>query len=63
MERKIWATALVLIMRFGSRADVEAAGRAATFAARGDYVRAAVWKRIKRSVETLTDLKPPDRLH
>jgi hypothetical protein len=63
IEREIWATAALLIMRFGSGADVEAAMRAATFAASGDYARAAIWKRVKSSVETLNDLSPPDRVH
>lgn len=53
-ERDIWATATVMIRRFGEDAPIEAAMRADALAGEGDLAGAAVWKRIKQASRTVT---------
>ena len=62
-ERDIWATANVMIKRFGDDAPIEAAMRADELAGEGDLAGAAVWKRIKRSIELLCSPVPSGPLH
>jgi hypothetical protein len=62
-ERDIWATANMMIKQFGNDAPIEAAMRADELVGEGDLAGAAVWKRIKRSIELLSGPVPPGPLH
>jgi hypothetical protein len=62
-ERDIWMTASVMIKRFGDDAVMEAAMRADQLAGEGDHAGAAIWRRIKRCMESLTAPAPPGPLH
>jgi hypothetical protein len=63
VDRDIFALAALMIMRFGPNAKMAAALRAATFAAKGDYIAAAIWDRIMRTIESSNNLSDLDTLH
>jgi hypothetical protein len=63
VDRDIFALAALMIMRFGPNARMAAALRADTFAAKGDYVGAAIWDRIMRIIESSNNLSELETLH
>ena len=54
-DRDIWATANIMIKRFGEDAVIEACMRADALAEEGDFVGVTVWLTIIRSIEFLSD--------
>jgi hypothetical protein len=54
-DRDIWATASVMIKKFGDDAIIESSMRADELLADGDHAGALVWKRIIAGIKFLTD--------
>jgi hypothetical protein len=52
-ERDIYATANVMVRRYGDDAAMEAAQRADQLTADGDTLGAAVWRRVVSAIEEL----------
>jgi hypothetical protein len=62
-ERDIWATANLMIKRFGEDAIVESAMRADELSAEGDLDGARIWKLIIASIELLASRSHSGPLH
>jgi hypothetical protein len=52
-ERDIYATATVMVRRYGADAAMEAAQRSDQMLAEGDAEGAAVWRRVMAAIEEL----------
>ena len=63
LERDVWATANLMIKRFGDDAAIEAAMRADKFATDGDLAGSGVWRRIKRCIEMLSGAASSGTVH
>lgn len=57
-DRDIWASANLLIKRYGLDATVQAAMRADDLLAEGDVEGAATWRAIVRAIEKLQAREP-----
>jgi hypothetical protein len=57
-ERDIWATASLMIKRYGDAALFESTMRADRFLDAGDLAGARVWKRIAEGVDFLSTERP-----
>ena len=64
-ERDIWATANILIKRYGDDAELRAAERADEMLDRGDLDGQRIWMRILGAVKTLLQGEPNEgeKLH
>lgn len=52
-DRDIWASALLMVKRYGEDAGMEAANRSDELLAEGDVDGAATWRRIVTAIEQL----------
>jgi triphosphoribosyl-dephospho-CoA synthetase len=59
-DRDVWATALLIVKRYGVDATLEATQRADQLLHEGDMVGAETWQRILNAVERLQVQKPAE---
>jgi len=57
-DRDIYASATLMIKRFGNDAPIEAAQRAEAFVAEGNMEGHAAWMRIMKAAEALLRQRP-----
>jgi len=62
-ERDIWATANLMLKRFGDDALIECAMRVDALNAEGDIQGAAIWRRILASTKVLSGRAASGTLH
>jgi len=63
LERDIWASAKLLVDKYGEDATIHAAMRAGELSVQGDLDGAAVWRQIIAAIEELENTEPDGAVH